>query len=168
MLMVILLTGLFIQGIYRKPPSAKNKKLLKEALEQGNIMLWCAITCCTCDAYTDPQGTDLDNYDMHCITSIVTAFLGQLPSSLISPFLYKDFIRAAGKYCRIICIIPCVYVLLLLSIIKDCGFLLFSYYKCVREVRDITSFDWPVTWTESCCVWKDHLSLGQVSNDYSA
>jgi len=34
---------------------------------------------------------------MHCITSIVTAFLGQLPTALISPFLYKDFIRAAGK-----------------------------------------------------------------------
>jgi len=39
-LKVILLIGLFIQGIYRKPPSAKNKKLLKEALEQGSIMLW--------------------------------------------------------------------------------------------------------------------------------
>lgn len=51
------------------------------------------VLCCT-----DPQGTDLDDYDMHCITSVVTAFLGQLPTSLISPFLYKDFIRAASKY----------------------------------------------------------------------
>ena len=52
---------------------------------------------------------------MHCITSIVTAFLGQLPTSLISPFLYKDFIRAASNYC--------VYIIL--PYISHCCLLLF-------------------------------------------
>ncbi|BFZ01247.1 hypothetical protein BsWGS_04286 [Bradybaena similaris] len=68
-------TGIYVEGIYRKPGSAPKIKELKAALE------------------SDVEAVILENYHVHVLASVLKLFLRNLPEPLLTFDLYDDFLR---------------------------------------------------------------------------
>ncbi|CAG5114802.1 unnamed protein product, partial [Candidula unifasciata] len=68
-------TGIYVEGIYRKPGSAPKIKELKAALE------------------ADVEAVVLENYHVHVLASVLKLFLRNLPEPLLTFDLYDDFLR---------------------------------------------------------------------------